>query len=626
MSTDRDAVDDLDPDFEELLAFLRDDRGVDFTGYKRASLRRLVARRMQVAGVADLSAYLDQLQVDPDEVRALFDSLLINVTAFFRDPTAWESLRDSALAATLGALGPDEPIRVWSAACATGEEAYTLAVLLHEALGHEAFLARVKVYATDVDAAALAVARSGRYSRRALEGLTDAQVEQYFPETVGDGTRVFRSDLRPALIFGRHDLLSDAPISRVALLVCRNVLMYFTAETQRRVLERFSFALHDAGVLMLGRAEMLLTHSDLFTPVDLTHRIFRARPGRRVRRLAAGSGDTARAVATRGVGEAAFLRTPDAQVVIDADGRVALVNDAAVRALGMPRSTIGQSFAASDLALALPALPDLVRRSQVEDLSFDLPDVRGPSAGETVHFWDVRVGPLHTDDAVLGVQLSFVDVTRHHQLTAELQDAQAEVQTAYEELQSSTEELETTNEELQSAVEELETTNEELQSTNEELETMNEELQSTNEELQTVNDELRERTGEVGEVNAFLESVLAGLRSAVAVVDADLRLIVWNARSEDLWGLRAHEVEGQRLALLPSHVPVEAMLGLVRDVLRGPASSTGDVAGSTTIETDRFGTRVLLTLTGSPLIGRNGEVRGAILTMDHHGLDAGPTD
>ncbi|MCW2776908.1 MAG: cheR [Frankiales bacterium] len=625
------ADEEVDPAFEALLEFLRDTRGVDFTGYKRASLRRLVARRMQTAGVDDLTAYLDQLQVDSTEVRALFDSLLINVTSFFRDPAAWSSLRETLLPQLLASLDPDEPIRVWSAACATGEEAYTLAVLLHEALGDAEYLRRVKVYATDVDEQALASARAGRFSRKSLDALTDEQVERYFPDSAGDGARVFRTDLRPTLIFGRHDLLADAPISRVSLLVCRNVLMYFTAETQSRILERFAFALLDSGLLVLGRAEMLLTHTDLFAPVDLANRIFRSVPGRGLRRLPPTRNDAARGAATRHVSEAAFQHSPDAQIVVDADGQVALVNDAAVAALQVPRSLTGRPFSDSEPARLLPELRSRVNRAQAEEVAQNLHDISWPPAGteERQRYWDVSIAPLRSDEGVLGVQVVFVDVTRHHELTTELHAAHAEVQAAYEELQSSTEELETTNEELQSAVEELETTNEELQSTNEELETMNEELQSTNEELQTVNDELRERTAEVGEVNAFLESVLAGLTTAVVVVDTDLKVIVWNARAETLWGLRAFEVEGQRLALLPSSLPVEAMMGVVRAVLRGPtaeagASPTG--AGSTTVETDRFGARVLLTLSGSPLLGRSGEVRGAVLTLDHHDLAAPDPD
>jgi two-component system CheB/CheR fusion protein len=262
-----------DEDFEELLVFLRESRGVDFTGYKRTSLRRLVGRRMRAVGVENVREYLDQLEVEPPEVRALFDSLLINVTAFFRDPPAWEALGSHHLPQLLETMGPDEPVRAWSAACASGEEAYSLAILLHEKLGDDDFRRRVKIYATDVDDDALGTARAGRYPRAALELLTQEQRSTYFVEE--NGAYVFRPDLRQNIIFGRHDLLADAPISRVSLLVCRNVLMYFTAETQARILERFAFALQERGLLVLGRAEMLLTYSELFTPADLPNRIFR---------------------------------------------------------------------------------------------------------------------------------------------------------------------------------------------------------------------------------------------------------------------------------------------------------------------------------------------------------------
>ena len=246
--------DPLDKAFEELLTYLRDSRGTDFTGYKRPSLRRLVDRRMSIAGSKEYRAYRDLLEVEPDEAHALLDALLINVTAMFRDPDAWQQLREELLPEALSMLGPDEPVRVWSAACASGEEAYSLAIVLHELLGDEAYRRRVKIYATDIDEGALSVARAGTYAVKVLAPLEQARRDRYF---VPDGERFrFRPDLRPTLIFGRHDLLQDAPISRVLLLSCRNVLMYFTPESQTRVLERLSFALHPNGLLLLGRAEM----------------------------------------------------------------------------------------------------------------------------------------------------------------------------------------------------------------------------------------------------------------------------------------------------------------------------------------------------------------------------------
>ena len=603
-------------EFEELLVFLRESRGVDFTGYKRTSLRRLVARRMRSVGVEDVRTYLDQLEVDPTEVRGLFDSLLINVTAFLRDEALWTRLREVHLPELLARTGADEPIRVWSAACATGEEAYTLAVLLHQLLGDEEYKRRVKVYATDVDEPALSVARTGRYTAAALEPLGEELRDTYFVQE--DGGWTFRADLRPSLIFGRHDLLADAPISRVSLLVCRNVLMYFTAETQSRILERFAFALAESGLLALGKAEMLLTHSDLFSAVDLPNRVFRASrrpsPGRF---LSFGPGALARHAATRQVTEAAFLSAPEPQVVLDADGRVALVSDSARREFALLAEDAGRPFLEMELSFRPVDLRPAVSGVLAGGGATTVQDVRWSRPGAADRFWDVQVAPLRGQDSPLGLTLSWIEVTRYHELTGELTRAHGELQEAYEELQSSSEELETTNEELQSAIEELETTNEELQSTNEELETMNEELQSTNEELQTVNDELRERTTEVGEVNAFLESVLSGLRTAVAVVDSDLQVLVWNARCEHLWGLRAFEVEGRSLTSLGGGLPADRLAAKAREVmLQGQALEPDGI-----VAVNRLGQRMLVTTGASPLHDRAGTVRGAILTMEEHALE-----
>ena len=603
----------LDQELEALLVYLRDHRGADFTGYKRPSLTRLVNRRMRAAGVDGYAAYVDLLQVQPSELEALLDVLLINVTAVFRDPAAWEELATTVLPKALDALGPDEPVRVWSAACATGEEAYSLAMLLHGLLGDEAYKRRVKVYATDIDEHALGIARQGRYSRTALEGLSPEQRETYF-EPDGEGLR-FRSDLRPSLIFGRHDLLQDAPISRVLLLSCRNVLMYFTAETQTRVLERFAFALHDHGLLVLGKAEMLLTQSALFTPVNLGQRIFRARRPAVAGRLAAlAVGGQGRDATLRRAAEAAFVAAPAAQVVLDAQGVVALLNDRAQRDLALTTDAVGRAFSELDLSRSPLELRGIVAAVQASGEAAELRDVAWSAPGSTdgrAGRWDIRVAPLQVHGEAVGVHLVFDDVSERSELRRRLEQLDGELTTAYEELQSSSEELETTNEELQSAIEELETTNEELQSTNEELETMNEELQSTNEELQTLNDELRDRTLEVDRVNGFLQGILSGLALAVVVVDADYRVQLWNAGAERLIGLRAFEAEGRRLVELEVGLPDEQLRSCLREaVLQGRTPEPVDVPLQ-----DRFGRPQTRTLSISPLRRADAEVTGAVVTL-----------
>jgi two-component system CheB/CheR fusion protein len=598
-----------DEAFEALLEYLRDSRGVDFTGYKRPSLTRLVNRRMRAVGVEGYAEYVDLLQVETGELSSLLDTLLINVTSVFRDPAAWDLLRTQLLPDALAALRPDEPVRVWSAACATGEEAYSLAILLHELLGDEAYKRRVKVYATDIDEGALAVARAGRYPVERLEGLSTEQLDRYF-EPDGDAYR-FRADLRPSLIFGRHDLLTDAPISRVLLLSCRNALMYFTSETQTRVLERFAFALHDAGLLLLGKAEMLLTQSQLFTPVSLTQRVFTARhkraPAARLALLAAGGsgGDVAR------VAEAAFVAAPAAQLVLDAHGVVTMVNDRAEEQLGLTPDHIGRAFAELDVSYRTLELRGAVGAAQATGEAVQLREVSWTDEGGGARWWDVCVSPLRDGDAVLGVHLVFEDVTERHVARDRLDQLEHDLGTAYEELQSSSEELETTNEELQSAVEELETTNEELQSTNEELETMNEELQSTNEELQTLNDELRERTRQVDDANTFLEGILGALDTAVVVVDADYRVALWNDGAERLTGLRSHEAVERRLLELPLDLPADALRGLLHDAVL-PGGAPGALALQVR---DRFGQPQLRRVAVSALRPVGGERPGAVVTI-----------
>src|SRR3954462_15788627 len=264
---------DHDPDFEALLQFLRDSRGFDFTGYKRSSLMRRVDRRMQQVSITSYADYLDHLQLHQDEFTSLFNTILINVTGFFRDPDAWTQLSEDALPAMLAARNPWGPVRVWSAGCASGEETYTAAIVLAELLGPEQFRERVKIYATDVDEDALTAARHAAYTEKDVKQVPEDLRERYF-EVQGE-RYAFRSDLRRSIIFGRNDLVQDAPISRVDLLVCRNVLMYFNAETQAKILRRFHFALSPGGVLFLGKAEMLLGHGALFAPLDVRRRVFR---------------------------------------------------------------------------------------------------------------------------------------------------------------------------------------------------------------------------------------------------------------------------------------------------------------------------------------------------------------
>ncbi len=271
-----------DASFDDLLDYLKRSRGFDFTAYKRPSLARRLAKRARALGLESPIAYLRYLEANPEELSRLFDAVLINVTGFFRDPASWEFLSADVIPRIVASKDRDESIRVWSAGTASGEEAYSLAMAFAEALGPERFQERVKIYATDLDEDALARARSAIFTEREVVAVPPALRDRYFERTEGRQF-VFRHDLRRSIIFGPHDLIQDAPISRVDLLVCRNALMYFNAETQARILHRFNFALCEGGYLFLGTTESLPAQNDLFEPLDLKRRFFRKaqRAGRR---------------------------------------------------------------------------------------------------------------------------------------------------------------------------------------------------------------------------------------------------------------------------------------------------------------------------------------------------------
>ncbi|MEJ2890161.1 CheR family methyltransferase [Actinomycetospora aeridis] len=608
--------------FETLLEFLKESRGFDFTGYKRSSIWRRVTRRMQQLEIASFTDYLDVLQVDQDEFTHLFNTVLINVTGFLRDPEAWRELQEEIVPQLLTPKTRGESVRVWSAGCASGEEAYGLAMVFAEALGVEEFRQRVKVYATDVDEEALTTARQATYGDRELQALPDEWRDRYFERHGGRYT--FRSDLRRSVIFGRNDLVQDAPIGRLDLLVCRNTLMYLNAETQAQVLRRFHFALNPTGVMFLGKAEMLLSHGRLFLPIDLKRRFFRkAEQVNQADRLAVMAGRGAHLENRRDVQleDETLLFSPLATIVVTADDVVAKANQRAEAQLGVSAREIGRRFPDLEICHRITGLRSSyedVRRHRTSMWQHEAEYSR--STTETLVF-DIQIVPLETQgDEGVSIALFFTDVTRYRRMTVELQSAHRQVETAYEELQSTVEELETTNEELQSTVEELETTNEELQSTVEELETTNEELQSTNDELQSMNDEMRERSGQLDRANDFLESVLGSLRTAVIVVDTELIVQAWNGRADDLWGVRSEEAVGQHLLNLDIGLATDRVRPLVRDVLAGHQPREDPLRIDAI---NRRGRSVELAIAVSPLTGRENRPGGAIILMDH--LDGTPT-
>jgi two-component system CheB/CheR fusion protein len=299
-------------------------------------------------------------------------------------------------------------------------------------------------------------------------------------------------------------------------------------------------------------------------------------------------------------------------IVMDVHGNLSLANEHSRALFGLTRQDIGRPLQDLDISYKPVELRSCIDQAYQERRAVYRKDVMwAPSTGEII-FFDVEVRPLmDAEGSVQGAGVSFTDITSFKKLQAELQHSNQELETAYEELQSTHEELETTNEELQSSNEELETTNEELQSTNEELETMNEELLSTNVEMETANTELILRSEELNQVNAFLQSVLASLRDGVVVVDSDFQVLAWNMQAEDLWGLRAYEVQGKNFLNLDIGLPIERL----KQPIRACLSRKADCQEILLEATNRRGKAIVCRVVCTPLVSAKEEIRGVILLM-----------
>jgi two-component system, chemotaxis family, CheB/CheR fusion protein len=322
------------PEFEALLNYLKHHQGVDLTGYKRSTLVRRFQHRMHSLNIHHYQDYHQHLQSHPEEYLSLLDDVLINVTRFFRDSETWDYLKAEVIPTLLANQQADEPIRVWSAGCAAGHEICSVLMLLAETLGVEACLARVRCYATDIDELALKEARRGVYSDLDITEVPPNLIAKYFKHT--EQGYVFAPDLHQTIVFGRQNLMRDPPISKIDLLICRNVLIYLNPEAQASILVRFHFALKNTGFLFLGRAETLLNRRPIFTPVNFKHRIYtkglqlELQDYLHINPNAPHVPSTDVTTTTAHFWKAAFQTSPIAQFVIDREGCLIDMNEQAL--------------------------------------------------------------------------------------------------------------------------------------------------------------------------------------------------------------------------------------------------------------------------------------------------------
>jgi two-component system CheB/CheR fusion protein len=439
-------------------------------------------------------------------------------------------------------------------------------------------------------------------------------LERYFERANNHYT--FDRNLRKCVIFGRHNVVHDAPISRIDLLICRNLLIYLESETQGVVLPRLHYALNPEGFLFLGKAETQLARSPLFQSVDMKHRIF-SKIAQEWRRPVMGgfSARTARgdaALPNALLLEAVVNEAGTALLAVDEAGAVTLANTPARQLLGVGEADIGRPF--QDLPISYRPME---LRGPIEEVfrqrrGIKLEDQEYRLTQTEVMRLTIDLRPLlRVDGGVYAVLLAFTDTSRTHALERELETAQESLENSIEELQSANEELETTNEELQSTNEELETTNEELQSTNEELETLNEEARSSNEEMESVNEELRIQAEQATTYRNHLESVLRSMNGGIIVMDRKHQIHGWNRWSENTWGLRAEEVMGTSFDTLDIGIPVQQL----RDDLAQVQAGREEQIEREMEGVDRRGRRILCRVRASALLDEVEDNQGLVLVF-----------
>jgi two-component system CheB/CheR fusion protein len=547
------AAQKVDDPLSDLLTYVSAQTNIDFRNYKSSTILRRIGRRMAVTHSATITDYSEYLQTHPDEVKELVRAFLIKVTGFFRDPEAFDFIKSTIIPAIVErGRANGRILRLWSAGCATGEEAYSLALLLADHLGPEISEWSVKVFATDLAADAINFARRGLYPENVLNDLP-ADYRQRFFERVDHGYRVIKS-LRQIVIFGQQDISRGVPFPRIDLVSCRNLLIYLKPDLQQTVLDLFAYSLHQShGYLFLGKAETTRPTKASFELVNKKWKIYRClggpltvplqdqfaltmpanavrrEPGRRqtVVPPMPSPRDMTQAeteiTQLRRINETMLRYMNVAVVIIDRTYRILTINAQARRLLGIRDVAYDQDFFHSGRGLPYQEVRQAIDTAFREHSTITVGEMEIEDAIEdTGRFVSLTIMVMQVDQGApeLAV-LTITDITEQVQVKRRLEAVQREqsdmvaelstankrfsamnkeLQDANEELQAANEELMLTQEELQATNEEFEATNEELQATNEELETNNEELQATNEELQTTNDELTARTLELQEV------------------------------------------------------------------------------------------------------------------------------
>jgi two-component system CheB/CheR fusion protein len=526
--------------------------GHDFSQYKRNTLLRRIARRMQVLGVTTHDQYLEKLKEAGQECELLLRDLLINVTEFFRDKKAFRALREEVIADLVSRASAADTLRIWVPGCSSGEEAYSIAILVAEEMKRAAVRPRVQVFATDIDAQMLEFARRGVYPDSISRDVPEEFLAEYF--IPGEASFAIAGKIRDMVHFSNHSLIKDPPFSKMDLISCRNVLIYMRQELQERIIPLLHFALKPDGYLFLGPAEGITHRSDLLTTINLPARIYRRRPESSTKPIDLpisfrrndsarpkvelyepldGDANTARLAVQR-----MFDRYVQPHVMVDRRGEIKFTSGRTSKylelAAGMPSNKL-LDLARSDLKPYLRSTIERARSTGARQVVRDL-EIRSEQGTQSI---DLIADPI--DENSVLVVFQDVDAFRAGTEDGVLASKTGGSGSDGERIRILEDELDHTRDQLRTTIEELETSNEELKSSNEEMMSMNEELQSTNEELTTVNDELKVKLDELASANNDLQNFLQSTQIATVFVDKTMSIRNFTPAARDLFGLREQD-------------------------------------------------------------------------------------
>jgi two-component system CheB/CheR fusion protein len=567
--------------FKQILTVLRVRRGVDFTYYKQSTLKRRIIRRMALNKIEKPVDYLVFLRENKSEQDALYNDMLISVTNFFRDTQSFEVLCGTIFPTLLSKKTDKESLRIWIAGCATGEEAYSMAICLQEQLGDKAAAMKIQIFATDISETAIAKARNGIYRATELDGISPSRLQQFF--TKQDGTYQVNKTIRDMCVFAHHNLLKDPPFSKIDLVSCRNVMIYLEPVLQKRALTTFHYALNEYGYLMLGKSETIGNNTDIFTAYNSTEKIY-LRKGPLGRFMAVSS--PGREQTFREIDKNTQKESSNKDVFKVADETM-LVNFMPPAVLINEKFDIIQFRGSTETWLVPPTGKpsfNLLKMAR-EGLSFELRNILHlakktnlPARKFAVffklnglqHYVNIQAVPLKDtvesyylvvfqNASSTGIQQAFADVnpaiehTSYDESDLRIEQLEKELTQARADMRAITEEQETANEELQSANEELLSGSEELQSLNEELETSKEELQSTNEEIMIVNKELLDRNDQLNNARLYTEGIVKTIRDPLLILDQELRIKRATSGFYQKFGNTEKETEGHYIYELSNH-------------------------------------------------------------------------